>query len=37
LTGARQQNINPNINPRVPAIFPFRDDDRTVKQKGAAE
>jgi hypothetical protein len=33
LTGAQQQNINPG----VPAIFPFRNDDRTVKQKSAAE
>jgi hypothetical protein len=33
LTGAQQQNINP----AVPAIFPFRNDHGTAKQKGAAE
>jgi hypothetical protein len=33
LTGAQQQNINPV----VPAIFPFRNGDRIVKQKSAAE
>jgi hypothetical protein len=37
LTGARHQNINPNINPTVPAIFPFRKDDRVAKRKSAAE
>jgi hypothetical protein len=33
LTGAQTQDTNP----AVPAIFPFRNDDRTVKQKSAAE
>jgi hypothetical protein len=26
-----------NINPGIPAIFPFRNDDRKVKEKSAAE